>query len=128
MCGALGKHDVSQTVDRDPASMQHPVAVRADERKILQLGRSGPDEFHTAPVWARRSARRSCRTSVIASAGRASPRILWGHDESKLVPLAPSRLLERSQAGRPVGPIEQALRAILLDAVADDVPQVQRRG
>ena len=55
-------------------------------------------------------------------------RILGRHDEPKLVLLAKARLFERPPPHRSLGPVERALRAVLLDAVALDVPKVHRRG
>ena len=55
-------------------------------------------------------------------------RILGRHDEPKLVLLAKARLFERPPPHRSLGPVERALGAVLLDAVALDVPQVQRGG
>ena len=56
------------------------------------------------------------------------PRIFGRHDEPKLVFLAKARLFERPPPHRSVGPVEGALRTVLLDAVALDVPKVHRRG
>src|ERR1700677_1313153 len=51
--------------------------------------------------------------------------VLRRHDEPELMPLAGPGLLERLDARRPRGRVEPALRAVLLDPVALDVPQVQ---
>ncbi len=55
------------------------------------------------------------------------PRVLRRHDEPELVPLADARLLERLAGHGALGAVEDAWRAVLLDAVALDVLQVPRR-
>ena len=51
--------------------------------------------------------------------------VLRRDDEPKLVLLAGARLLEDPRANRPLRVVQRALRAVLLDAVALDVAQVQ---
>ena len=53
--------------------------------------------------------------------------VFRGQDEPKLVALPGTRLLEGLDASRPVGRVRHALGAVLLNTVALDVPQVQRR-
>jgi hypothetical protein len=48
------------------------------------------------------------------------------HDEAKLVRFAQARFFEGSTPHRSVGPIEHALGTVRFDAVALDVPKVQR--
>ena len=54
--------------------------------------------------------------------------VLGRHDDPELMSLAATRLVQRLDARGPLGRVEPALRSVLLDAVALDVPQVQRRG
>ncbi len=63
-------------------------------------------------------------TDVVREVEIAS--VLWGHDEPELVPLAQARLLEGLAGHGPLGAVEHAGRAVLLDSVALDVPQVPR--
>ena len=51
-------------------------------------------------------------------------RVFRGHDEPELVPLTQARLLEGLAGRGRLGAVEHARRAVLLDAVALDVPQV----
>jgi hypothetical protein len=53
-------------------------------------------------------------------------RVFGRHDEPSLVRFAKARLFERPSPHGSVRPVEHALGAVLLDAVALDVPQVQR--
>ena len=53
--------------------------------------------------------------------------VFRGQDEPKLVALPGTRLLEGLDPSRPVGRVRHTLGAVLLDTVALDVPQVQRR-
>jgi len=53
-------------------------------------------------------------------------RVFGRHDEAKLMLFAEARLLERLAPNASVGPVHHSLGAILLDAVAFDVPQVHR--
>lgn len=55
-------------------------------------------------------------------------RLLGGHDESKLMLLARAGLFEGLRARGPTGVVQHSLGAILLDAVAFDVTQVERGG
>src|ERR1019366_6622903 len=54
--------------------------------------------------------------------------VLGRHDDPELMSLAATRLVERLDTRRPLGRVEPALRAVLLDPVALDVAQVQCRG
>ena len=51
-------------------------------------------------------------------------RVFRRHDEPELVPLAQARLLEALAGRGALGAVERARRAVLLDAVALDVPKV----
>jgi hypothetical protein len=53
-------------------------------------------------------------------------RIFRRYDEPKLMPLAHARLLEDLARHGPFGTVEPARRAVLLDALSLDVPQVPR--
>jgi hypothetical protein len=55
------------------------------------------------------------------------PCVFRGENDPKLVPLSRAGLFERLDTSRPIGRVGHTLRPILLDPVAFDVPQVQRR-